>query len=82
LISVPRNASSCYANKSAWIQSLKESGTRQAFPAYAQINDALPLSVVDADEISAIVQELKDLGIEVIERLPRAVASQSLTCSP
>ncbi len=52
------------------LQELIARGKEQGYLTYAEINDHLPESVVDTDQIDDIIQMLRDLGIPVHERAP------------
>ena len=52
------------------VHRLKELGRKQGFLTYAQVNEQLPLTVVDPDKIVAVVDQLTRFGIRVIEELP------------
>jgi hypothetical protein len=51
---------------SSWLQHLKTLGQSQGFLTYAQVNESLPLAIVDPVEIEAIVEQLKRSGIRVV----------------
>ncbi len=44
---------------SSWLEHLKALGQSQGFLTYAQVNERLPLAIVDPEEIEAIVEQLK-----------------------
>jgi RNA polymerase primary sigma factor len=48
------------------LQQLKALGQKQGFLTYAQINEHLPLAVVDPREISSVVDQLERFGVRVI----------------
>ncbi len=52
------------------LQELVARGKEQGYLTYAEVNDHLPESVTDSDQIDDIIQMLKDLGIPVHERAP------------
>jgi hypothetical protein len=45
---------------------LKALGQSQGFLTFAQVNENLPLAIVDPEEIEAIVEQLKRSGIRVV----------------
>src|SRR5574343_1837481 len=50
----------------------KPKGKEQGFLTYAEVNDHLPESVTESEQIEDIIQMLNDLGIPVHERAPEA----------
>ena len=56
--------------ESSWLQHLKRLGLSQGFLTYAQVNESLPLTMVDPEEIEAIVEQLKRSGIRVVPDSP------------
>jgi RNA polymerase primary sigma factor len=60
------------SDESSWLQRLKALGQEQGFLTYAQVNDWLPLALVDSQEIEAIVEQLKSSGIHVVPDSPTA----------
>jgi hypothetical protein len=55
---------------SSWLRHLKALGQSQGFLTYAQVNERLPLTMVDPEEIETIVQQLKSSGIRVVPDPP------------
>ncbi len=49
---------------------MKDPAQSQGFLTFAQVNDRLPIAMVDPEEIEAIVEELKRSGIEVVPDSP------------
>jgi RNA polymerase primary sigma factor len=52
------------------VQRLKALGKQQGFLTYEQVNLQLPPSVVDPEEIAAIVEQIERSGVRVIENSP------------
>jgi hypothetical protein len=50
---------------SSWLQRLQALGQSQGYLTSAQINDSLPLAIVDPEKIEAIVEQLKRSGIPI-----------------
>jgi len=59
---------------SQWLRELRNLGLEQGFLTYSQINSHLPHSVVDPEEISMIVNDLKSSGIRIVETAPGPAA--------
>jgi RNA polymerase primary sigma factor len=57
---------------SSWFQNLKTLGRSQGFLTYAQVNDRMPLAMVDPQEIETIVEQLRGSGIRVVPDSPTA----------
>jgi hypothetical protein len=55
---------------SSWLQRLKTLGQSQGFLTFAQVNESLPLAIVDPEEIERIVDQLKHSGIPVVPNPP------------
>jgi Sigma-70 factor, region 1.1 len=55
---------------SSWIQDLKALGQSQGILTYAQVNERLPLAMVDPEEIEKVVEQLKSSGIRVVPDSP------------
>jgi Sigma-70 factor, region 1.1 len=55
---------------SPWLLHLKALGQSQGFLTYAQVNERLPLALVDPEEIDTIVEQLKRSGIRVVPDPP------------
>ena len=56
----------------SWLQHLNALGQSQGFLTYAQVNESLPLAMVDPEEIESIVEQLKSSGIRVVPDSPKA----------
>jgi RNA polymerase primary sigma factor len=50
----------------SWFQELESLGHRQGFLTYAQVNDRLPLTMVDPEEIERTVEHLRKTGIRIV----------------
>jgi RNA polymerase primary sigma factor len=59
------------ADGAKWFQDLEALGRSQGFLTYAQVNERLPLTVVDPEEIERIVERLKKSGIRIVPESPR-----------
>ncbi len=62
-------------NQTAQQTQLKEliaKGKEQGYLTYAEVNDHLPDSIVDPEQIEGIVQMINDMGIQVHEKAPDA----------
>jgi len=57
-----------------WFDQLATLARAQGFLTYAQVNEQLPLSMVDPEEIDGIVERLKGMGIKVVPDSPPAGA--------
>jgi RNA polymerase primary sigma factor len=55
-----------------WLRHLKKLGQAQGFLTYAQLNESLPLAMVDPMDIESTVEQLKQLGIRVVPDSPVA----------
>jgi hypothetical protein len=55
---------------SSWLRHLKTLGQSQGFLTFAQVNESLPLAIVDPEEIERIVDQLKHSGISVVPNPP------------
>jgi RNA polymerase primary sigma factor len=53
-----------------WFEGLEALGRSQGFLTYAQVNDRLPLTMVDPEEIERTVERLKTAGIRVVPESP------------
>lgn len=53
-----------------WFQDVEALGRSQGFLTYAQVNERLPLTVVDPEEIERIVEHLKKTGIRIVPQPP------------
>jgi hypothetical protein len=49
-----------------WLQNLKALGQSQGYLTYAQVNENLPLAIVDPEEIEEIVEQLKRSDIRIV----------------
>jgi RNA polymerase primary sigma factor len=49
---------------------LKAFGRQQGFLTHAQVNEHLPSTAVDPEEISSIVDQLEHHGVRVVENPP------------
>ena len=54
------------------IKDLIAKGKEQGFLTYAEVNDHLPDSIVDPEQIEDIVRMINDMGISVYESAPEA----------
>ena len=52
------------------IKDLIAKGKEQGFLTYAEVNDHLPDSIVDPEQIEDIIAMINDMGIEVHEFVP------------
>ena len=53
-----------------WFEELEALGRSQGFLTYAQVNDRLPLTMVEPEEIERTVERLKTGGIRVVPESP------------
>ncbi len=58
--------------RNSQLAALIAKGKEQGFLTYAEVNDHLPESVTESEQIEDIIQMLNDLGIPVHERAPEA----------
>jgi Sigma-70 factor, region 1.1 len=56
---------------STWLQGLKSLAQRQGFLTYADVNVRMPITIVDPEEISRIVDLLEAAGISVVPDSPK-----------
>ena len=49
-------------------------GKEQGYLTYAEVNDHLPDSITDTDQVEDIIQMINDMGIKVFETAPDADA--------
>jgi len=49
-----------------WLHQLKSRGSERGFLTHAQVNEMLPLEIVDPNEIEKVVEQLKSSGIRVV----------------
>ncbi len=54
------------------LKSLIARGKEQGFLTFAEINDHLPDSITDTDQVEDIIALINDMGINVVERAPEA----------
>ena len=47
-------------------------GKEQGYLTYAEVNDHLPESITDTDQVEDIIQMINDMGIQVFEQAPDA----------
>ena len=52
------------------LPALIELGKEQGYLTYAEINDQMPDSVTDSDQVEDIIQTLTDVGIPIYETAP------------
>ncbi len=64
------NAADASGKASTWLQRLQSMARQQGYLTYAQVNEGLPISMVDPEEIEAVVEELKRSGIQVVPVSP------------
>ena len=50
----------------AWLQHLNALGQSQGYLTYAQVNESLPVVMVDPLEIEGVVERLKRSGIRIV----------------
>ena len=56
------------------LKSLIAKGKEQNYLTYAEVNDHLPQSISDPDQVEDIIQMINDMGIKVFETAPDADA--------
>jgi len=54
----------------SWFQELETLGRSQGYLTYGQVNDRLPLTMVDPEEIERTVERLKKTGIRIVPESP------------
>jgi RNA polymerase primary sigma factor len=54
------------SDEAFWLQQLKALGQSQGFLTYAQVNESMPVAIVDPEKIDEIVEQLKRAGIRVL----------------
>ena len=54
------------SDEAFWLQQLKALGQSQGFLTFAQVNESMPLGIVDPEEIEKIVEQLTRAGIRVV----------------
>ena len=58
-------------------------GKEQGYLTYAEVNDHLPDSITDTDQVEDIIQMINDMGITVVEKAPtKSPPKKPLPCSP
>ncbi|HMY01032.1 MAG TPA: RNA polymerase sigma factor region1.1 domain-containing protein, partial [Agitococcus sp.] len=60
------------AQTTSQLAALITRGKEQGYLTYAEVNDHLPESITETEQIEDIIQMLTDLGIPVHERAPEA----------
>lgn len=55
---------------SSWFQRLMSLGQAQGYLTFAEVNETLPLAVVDPKEIESIIEQLKSSGIRIVRESP------------
>ena len=60
------------AKRNSLLAELIKRGKDQGYLTYGEVNDHLPESVTESEQIEDIIQMLNDLGIPVHERAPAA----------
>jgi len=59
-------------NQQSLLKALIARGKEQGFLTFAEINDHLPDSITDTDQVEDIIALINDMGINVVERAPEA----------
>ncbi|ELA08183.1 RNA polymerase sigma factor 70 [Moraxella macacae 0408225] len=59
-----------YEHSTSQLATLIQMGKEQGYLTYAEINDQLPDSVIESDQIEDIIQMLSDVGIKIFEIAP------------
>ncbi len=59
-------------NSTSQVATLISRGKEQGYLTYAEVNDHLPESITESEQIEDIIQMLNDVGIPVFERAPEA----------
>ena len=54
------------------LKALIAKGKEQTYLTYAEVNDHLPESISDPDQVEDIIQMINDMGIKVFETAPDA----------
>ncbi|WP_394261452.1 RNA polymerase sigma factor RpoD [Moraxella boevrei] len=65
-----RASMSDYEHSTSQLATLIQMGKEQGYLTYAEINDQLPDSVTESDQIEDIIQMLSDVGIKIFEIAP------------
>ena len=52
------------------LKALIAKGKEQSYLTYAEVNDHLPQSISDPDQVEDIIQMINDMGIKVFETAP------------
>ncbi|MEN2750818.1 RNA polymerase sigma factor RpoD [Psychrobacter sp. FBL11] len=60
------------SNSTSQLATLIQMGKEQGYLTYAEVNDQLPDSITESDQIEDIVQMLTDVGIKIFEAAPDA----------
>ncbi|MGI9339303.1 MAG: RNA polymerase sigma factor region1.1 domain-containing protein, partial [Psychrobacter sp.] len=60
------------SNSTSQLATLIQMGKEQGYLTYAEVNDQLPDSITESDQIEDIVQMLTDVGIKIFESAPDA----------
>ncbi|WP_434354044.1 RNA polymerase sigma factor RpoD [Psychrobacter sp. HD31] len=66
------NSSSAPQQTTSQLATLIQMGKEQGYLTYAEVNDQLPDSITESDQIEDIIQMLTDVGIKVFESAPDA----------
>ncbi len=66
------NSSSTPQQTTSQLATLIQMGKEQGYLTYAEVNDQLPASITESDQIEDIIQMLTDVGIKVFESAPDA----------
>jgi len=64
------NVADASGKDSTWLQQLKAMAQSQGFLTHAQVNDHLPLAMIDPEKIDAIVEQLTRSGIRLVPDSP------------
>ncbi len=59
-------------NQQSLLKELIARGKEQGFLTFAEINDHLPDSITDTDQVEDVIALIHDMGIKVVERAPEA----------
>ncbi len=66
------STSNVQAQQSSSLKALIAKGKEQNYLTYAEVNDHLPESISDPDQVEDIIQMIDDMGIKVFETAPDA----------
>jgi hypothetical protein len=58
------------AEAEKWFRDLEALGHSQGFLSYSQVNERMPLTMVDPEEIEQTVESLKKTGIRIVPQSP------------